>query len=61
MRGLFGGAAADLCSMSAPLSVEKQKLIVHTGKGLPPRVCLCLSIHLARVVQTLKCELTVVE
>lgn len=46
----------DLCSTSAPLSVEKRKWIAHTGKGLPPCVCLCLSIHLIGVVQNLRCQ-----
>lgn len=56
LGGVGGGVSDDLCSTSSPLSVEKQEWIVHTGKGLPPRVCLRLSIHLIGVVQSLRCQ-----
>ena len=58
MRIVCGVLLSYLCNTFATRSVRKQKVIVHTGKGLPPRVCLCLSIHLIRVVQILKQELT---
>lgn len=56
-RSVWGVLLHNLCDTFTPLSVKKQKLIVHTGKGLPTRVCLCLSIHLMRVVRNLTREL----
>lgn len=54
-----GGLFLTICVACPPtLSVEKREWIVHTGKGLPPRVCLCLSIHLIGAVQNLSCGCT---
>lgn len=48
-----------ICVACPPtLSVEKKEWIVHTRKGLLPRVSLSLSIHFIGVVQNLSCDCT---
>lgn len=48
-------AASDLPMPGTHVFVKKQQLLARAREG-STRVCLCISIHLIRAVQALKCE-----